>query len=204
MQPFSLLIKPTGSDCNLDCCYCFYKDKTTSVARQKQRMSDEVLEKLIIDYLKLPLAEPAFAWQGGEPTLMGLDFYEKVIQLQKKYRQPDQQINTSLQTNAILLDRKWARFLHDNKFLVGLSIDGPGELHDYYRMDKSGSRTFDKVMQAVENCKIHNVDFNVLVLLNNKNVEHPDRLFDFFIDNIEDLWSALAFGHKASLNPNSS
>ena len=183
MQPFTLLIKPAGSDCNLDCTYCFYKNRAPEIGSGKQRMTDIVLEKLIKDYMQLGLPEAGFAWQGGEPTLMGLDFYEKAVELQKKYACPNQKINNSLQTNAILLDEKWCRFLHENNFLVGISIDGPQQFHDDYRTDNAGAGSFDKVMKALKICKDYKVEFNVLVLLNDKNVECPDELFDFFIEN---------------------
>jgi len=183
VQPFTLLIKPSGSDCNMDCKYCFYKDRASEVGQGKQRMSNEVLEKLVKDYLQLGFPEAVFSWQGGEPTLMGLDFYERVVKLQKKYSGPDQMTGNTLQTNAILLDDQWCQFLHDNNFLVGISIDGPKEFHDYYRVDHRGSGTFDKVIKAIQACKKYKVEFNGLILLNDRNVEHPDELFDFFIDN---------------------
>jgi len=206
MQPFTLLIKPSGSDCNLDCKYCFYKGRPAispatcgqglppaqSLPRAcrgvrglngRQRMSEQVLEKLVKDYMQLRFSPAGFAWQGGEPTLMGLDFYKKVVELQKKYGASGQEVGNSLQTNAILLNDQWCRFLHDSNFLVGISIDGPKELHDYYRLDHSGHGTFDKVMRAIERCKEYKVEFNTLTLLNDINVQHPDELFDFFIEN---------------------
>lgn len=183
MQPFTLLIKPTGSDCNLDCKYCFYKDRAPEVGAGRQRMSDKVLERLVKDYLELRFPVSCFSWQGGEPTLMGLDFYKKVVELQKKYGGGGQEVGNALQTNAILLDDEWCRFLHDSRFLIGISIDGPRELHDYYRLDHAGSDTFDKVMRAIQTCKKYKVEFNSLTLLNDKNVGHPDELFDFFIEN---------------------
>ena len=181
MQPFTLLIKPSGSDCNVDCTYCFYKHRAPEVGQGRQRMSDEVLERLVKDYMQLRFPMAGFAWQGGEPTLMGLDFYKKTVELQKKYGSPGQEVGNSLQTNAILLNDEWCRFLHENKFLVGVSIDGPKEFHDYFRLDHSGSGTFDKVMKAIEKCKEHKVEFNTLTLLNAKNVEHPDEVFDFLV-----------------------
>ena len=181
MQPFTLLIKPSGSDCNLDCKYCFYKNRAPELGRGRQRMSNEVLEKLVRDYMKLRFPVASFSWQGGEPTLMGLDFYERAVRLQGKYSSGSRQVSNALQTNAILLDEKWCRFLHDNKFLVGVSIDGPKEFHDYYRLDHSGSGTFDKVSRAIENCKKYKVEFNALILLNDRNAGCPDELFDFFI-----------------------
>ena len=182
MQPFTLLIKPTGSDCNVDCKYCFYKHRAPTVGQGRQRMSNEVLEKLVKDYMQLRFPLAGFAWQGGEPTLMGLDFYKKAVELQKKYGSSGQEGGNSLQTNAVLLNDKWCRFLHDNKFLVGISIDGPREFHDYYRLDHSGSGTFDKVIRAIEKCKEYKVEFNTLTLLNDRNIEHPDEVFDFLVE----------------------
>jgi uncharacterized protein len=181
MQPFTLLIKPSGSDCNVDCTYCFYKCRPAEIGRGRQRMSEEVLEKLVKDYMRLRFALAGFAWQGGEPTLMGLDFYRKAVDLQKKYGFAGQEVGNSLQTNAILLDEKWCRFLHQSRFLVGVSIDGPKEMHDYYRLDHSGAGTFERVMRAIENCREHKVEFNTLTLLNDVNVKHPDEVFDFLV-----------------------
>jgi len=183
MEPFTLLIKPSGSDCNIDCRYCFYKDRAPEFGKGKQRMSDEVLEKLVKDYMQLGFGVVGFAWQGGEPTLMGVDFFRRAVELQKKYGSNGQEVSNTLQTNGVLLDDDWCRFLHENKFLLGISIDGPKEFHDKYRVDHSGSGTFDRVMKGIENCKKYKVEFSALVLLNNKNVEHPERLFDFLIEN---------------------
>ena len=182
MQPFSLLIKPTGSNCNIDCKYCFYKSRSPEVGTGRQRMSEEVLERLIKDFLQLDFPGYGFAWQGGEPTLMELDFYKKVVELQKQYGRTGQQITNSLQTNGILLDDKWCQFLHKNNFLLGISIDGPRKFHDYYRLDFSGAGTFDKVVAGIEKCKEYQVEFNTLTLLNNKNVDHPKEIFSFLIE----------------------
>jgi len=183
MNPFTLLIKPSGSDCNLDCKYCFYKNRAPEIGRGKQRMSNEVLECLIRDYLKLGFENSSFSWQGGEPTLMGLDFYKKVVKLQKQYGKAGRHISNALQTNAVLLDDNWCSFLAENKFLVGISIDGPKNLHDYYRVNLSGNGSFDKVFSAIKLCKKHKVEFNVLVLLNRKNADYPDEILDFFLAN---------------------
>jgi uncharacterized protein len=145
-------------------------------------MSEEVLERLVKDYMELRFPLAGFAWQGGEPTLMGLDFYKKAVELQRKYGVSGQEVGNSLQTNAILLDDNWCRFLHENKFLAGVSIDGPKEFHDYYRLDHSGAGTFDRVMRAIENCQQYNVEFNTLTLLNARNVDYPDEAFDFLVD----------------------
>ena len=146
-------------------------------------MGDEVLEKLVKDYMQLGFPVVGFAWQGGEPTLMGVDFFRRAVELQKKYGSNGQEVSNTLQTNGVLLDDNWCRFLHDNKFLLGISIDGPKEFHDKYRVDHSGSGTFDRVMKGIENCKKYKVEFSALVLLNNKNVEHPETLFNFLIEN---------------------
>lgn len=182
MQPFTLLIKPSGSDCNIDCRYCFYKHRSAEIGQGKQRMSIEVLERLVKDYMALGFAVSVFSWQGGEPTLMGLEFFERAVEFQKKYGQPGWQVSNSLQTNGILLDDKWCSFLCENKFLVGISVDGPKDFHDYYRKNHAGVGTFDKVVRAIEKCEQHKVEFNILVLLNDKNIERPDELFDFFVE----------------------
>ncbi len=183
MQPFTLLIKPSGSDCNIDCAYCFYKGRDASVGSGRQRMSDEVLEILVRDYVKLGFPVVGFAWQGGEPTLMSVDFFKRAVGLQKKYGIAGQQISNTLQTNGVLLDDEWCRFFAENKFLLGISIDGPKEFHDRYRLDHSGAGTFDRVIRGIECCKRHGVEFSALVLLNNINVEHPEKLFDFVVGN---------------------
>jgi uncharacterized protein len=183
MEPFTLLIKPSGSDCNIDCKYCFYKARSPEFGQGRQRMNQHVLEVLVKGYMQLGFPVVGFAWQGGEPTLMGVDFFESAVQLQKEYGREGQQVSNTLQTNGLLLDERWCRFFHDNNFLLGISIDGPREFHDYYRVDHSGCGTFDRVIRAIENCRNHQVEFNALILLNNRNVEHTDELFDFLIGN---------------------
>ena len=183
MEPFTLLIKPSGSDCNIDCKYCFYKARSPEFGQGRQRMNQHVLEVLVKGYMQLGFPVVGFAWQGGEPTLMGVDFFKSAVQLQKEYGREGQQVSNTLQTNGLLLDERWCRFFHDNNFLLGISIDGPREFHDYYRVDHSGCGTFDRVIRAIENCRNHQVEFNALILLNNRNVEHTDELFDFLIGN---------------------
>jgi uncharacterized protein len=180
MRPFTLLIKPAGPDCNIACEYCFYSSKTSLFGQGKHRMSDEVLDKLVSSYVGLQFDMSSFAWQGGEPMLMGLDFYKKVVDLQQAYGADGQVVTNALQTNGILLDEKWCSFLAEYKFLVGISCDGPKEYHDYYRRTRSDEGTFDKVMAGIENCRKHKVEFNVLVLVSSRNVEAADELFDFF------------------------
>jgi uncharacterized protein len=180
MRPFTLLIKPAGPDCNIACRYCFYSGKTALFGKGKHRMGGDVLDKLVSSYVKLGFPSSSFAWQGGEPTLMGLDFYKKVVKLQQACGADGQIVTNALQTNGILLDEQWCRFLAEYKFLVGISLDGPKEYHDYYRRSPSGKGTFDEVMAAIENCRRHKVEFNILVLVSNRNVEAADELFDFF------------------------
>jgi len=176
MKPFTLLIKPSGSDCNLDCAYCFYKDRSPEAGRGRQRMSEQVLEKLVADYMGLGFDVVGFAWQGGEPTLMGVDFFRGAVELQRRYGRAGQWVSNKMQTNAVLLDEKWCKFLHENRFLLGISIDGPKDLHDRYRLDRSGAGTYERVMRGIENCKR-------LIVLNSINVEQPDSLFDFVVEN---------------------
>ncbi len=179
-RPFTLLIKPTGPDCNIDCAYCFYVCKNELFGRGAHRMSPAIQEQLVKSYLGLGFEQNSFAWQGGEPTLMGLDFYKRLVALQKQYGRSGQTMTNALQTNGILLDEDWCSFLAENKFLTGISVDGPKELHDVYRKDRAGNGTFDRVMQGIANCRKHKAEFNILVLLNNVNVQNPDRLYAFF------------------------
>jgi uncharacterized protein len=146
-------------------------------------MSDAVLERLVADYMELGFGAAGFAWQGGEPTLMGVDFYARAVELQKNYGMAGRQVSNKMQTNGVLLDENWCRFLHENKFLLGISIDGPKEFHDRYRLDHSGAGTFERVMRGIENCKKHEVEFSALIVLNNINVDQPARLFDFVVEN---------------------
>jgi len=145
-------------------------------------MTDGLLDRLVKDYLSLNLPVSSFAWQGGEPTLMGLDFYKKVVKLQKEYGKDGQSVSNALQTNGVLLDRQWCQFLCEYQFLVGISLDGPKKYHDFYRPDHAGKGSYDRVMAAIATCRKYKVEFNILVLLNNKNVVVPDELFDFFTD----------------------
>ena len=145
-------------------------------------MSETVLEAMVRDYLGLGFSVNNFAWQGGEPTLMGLDFFRRVTELQQQYGQDGQAVGNALQTNGVLLDSKWCQFLHEYKFLLGISLDGPQHLHDYYRRTRGGQGTYEQVMTGIVHCRAHRVEFNILVLLNDRNVAAPDELFDFFVE----------------------
>ena len=164
------MAKPTGSTCNLDCSYCFYLHKEELLHQDRHTgMSDEVLENFIRQYIDGGTATGGLFRQGGEPTLMGLEFFQKVVKFQKLYQKPGQRVENDLQTNGVLLNDKWAEFLKEHQFLVGLSIDGPRELHDRYRVTRSGKPTFDKVMAGVEALKRHGVPFNAPVTVNRTN-----------------------------------
>lgn len=178
---FHVMIKPAGSACNLNCSYCFYLSKATLAdGPGPGRMSDPTLEKFVREYIEgVTGEEVVFSWQGGEPTLMGLDFFRKVVALQAKYAKPNQTIENDLQTNGTLLDEEWCRFLKEHRFLVGLSIDGPRDIHDPCRVDKGGRPTFDRVMASVRCLKKHGVRFNTLTCVHRYNARRPLDVYRF-------------------------
>jgi uncharacterized protein len=182
---FHLLAKPTGAICNLDCQYCFFLAKEKLYPGSKFRMTDEILETYIQQLLGSHQApEVTVAWQGGEPTLMGLEFFERSIELVEKYKKPKQQVNHTLQTNGTRLDDDWGRFFKKHNFLIGLSIDGPQHLHDTYRVDKRGRGTFEQVMQGWQVLKKHQVDFNILCTVNAANGDRPLEVYRFLQDEL--------------------
>ncbi len=178
---FHAMIKPVGSICNLDCSYCFYLHKEQLLGSDsKFQMSDEILEMHIRQYIEGQTGpHVVFSWQGGEPTLRGIPFFEKVAALQRRYKRPGQSIENDLQTNGTLLTEDWARFLKRNNYLVGLSIDGPAELHDAYRVTKDGKPTFQKAFAAVELLHKHQVPFNSLTVVNRINAKRPLDVYRF-------------------------
>jgi len=175
------MVKPVGSACNLDCTYCYYLHKEKLLGHDgNARMADDLLEEHIRQYIEGQTGEQVvFSWQGGEPTLLGLGFFERIIELQQKYRKPFQRIENDLQTNGTLLDEDWARFLKTHNFLVGLSCDGPADLHDHYRVTKGGKPTFDKVLAAAMLLKKHKVPFNAMCVVNRINGKHGRRVYRF-------------------------
>jgi uncharacterized protein len=173
----SILIKASGPDCNLRCNYCFYRQKAGLFEGKSHRMSDRVLDEMIRQAMEIGVT--TFSWQGGEPALMGLDFYKKAVETEIKYGHPGMTVANAFQSNVTLLDRKWAEFLGEYKFLVGASIDGPARLHDHYRKDMKGQGTHKQVMNAVRLLREHNVEVNALVLLNDVNVKEPDAIYEF-------------------------
>ncbi len=178
---FHVMAKPAGSACNLDCKYCFYLSKRELPGGPGSgHMSDEVLERFVKDYIEgVTGDEVVFSWQGGEPTLLGLGFFEKVVALQKKHAKPGQRVENDLQTNGTLLDEDWARFLKEHRFLVGLSIDGPREIHDHYRITKHAEPTFDRVFAAAKTLRRHGVRFNTLTCVHRYNASRPLDVYRF-------------------------
>lgn len=177
-----IMAKPTGPLCNLGCKYCFYLEKESLFPHETQfRMSDEVLDAYIRKYIeiqKTPVVE--FVFQGGEPTLMGLDFFKRVIDLQMKYDPGNKTIANSLQTNGTLLDDDWCSFLAENDFLVGLSMDGPEDIHNTYRTDRGGNPTFRKVHNALKLLQKHKVKYNILACVTRESALRPLEIYDFF------------------------
>ena len=183
---FHLLAKPTGAACNLGCKYCFFLSKKNLYPLSSFRMSDELLETYTRQYIEAQqIAQATFAWQGGEPTLMGLDFFKRSVQYQQKYRRPKMIIQNTMQTNGTLLDDDWCEFFRKNNFLIGLSLDGPRELHDAYRVDKTGKPTFDRVMRAARLLRDHKVDYNILATVHAANADHPLEVYRFLRDKVK-------------------
>jgi uncharacterized protein len=183
---FHLLAKPTGAVCNLDCKYCFFLSKEMLYPGSRFRMADELLETYIRQLLESHReSQVNVAWQGGEPTLMGLDFFKRSVEYAEKYRRPDQQIVYTIQTNGTQLDDEWCAFFKQHNFLVGISIDGPRELHDAYRVNKGGQGSFKQVMRGLDYLKKHQVDFNVLCTVHAANQDHPLEVYHFFRDELQ-------------------
>jgi uncharacterized protein len=185
-DPFHLLAKPTGSVCNLDCTYCFFLSKEALYPGDRSRMSHETLEAYVRQLLDAHRGADTVtvAWQGGEPTLMGLDFFREAMRLVERHREPDQHVEHTIQTNGTLLDDEWGTFFAEHGFLVGLSIDGPQPMHDAYRVWKNGRGSYQEVMAAWELLARHHVEVNVLCTLHAANVDHPIEVYRHFRDDL--------------------
>lgn len=185
--PLYVMPKPVGPLCNLACAYCYYLPKQQLYpGRQDWRISDKTLDCFIRQYIAIQppeVEEIVFGWQGGEPTLAGIDFFQRAIELQRMHAPPGKRCANAIQTNGILLDDAWCVFLREQGFLVGLSIDGPADLHDRYRRDRQGKPTFDRVLQAMERLQRHGVTFNALTVINRHNGSHPRRVYRFLVDH---------------------
>lgn len=184
-----VLAKPAGAACNLNCAYCYFLNKERLYPGSRFRMSDEVLKNYISQLIESHRTDKvAVAWQGGEPTLMGIDFYRRAIELQEKYRRPGMTFENTMQTNGTRLNAEWCEFFRENNFLIGISIDGPRELHDAHRVDKRGQPTFDRVMRGLRLLQKHGVEYNVLVTVNRINADHPREVYRFLRDEVETSW----------------
>ncbi len=187
----SLLIKPASAVCNLDCEYCFYLDREADpyASLPARQMSIETLERLVDKFLFYSYPNSVFAFQGGEPMLAGLKFYRKLIEFQKEYGRDGQNVSNALQTNATLIDHEWAQLFREYNWLLGVSLDGTSDIHDLYRLNKGRQPTWKRVMESVEILQKEKVDFNILCVLNNANVEKPRELYKFFrgigVDNVQ-------------------
>jgi uncharacterized protein len=180
---FHLLAKPTGATCNLDCEYCFFLSKEMLYPGSRFRMADEMLEayiRQVIEAQQVPYV--SIAWQGGEPTLMGVDFFRRSVELVERYRRPGMQVEYTIQTNGTLIDDELAAFFKEHEFLVGISIDGPASMHDAYRVDKGGKPTLDRVLRGLETLRRHGVEYNTLTTLHRANADHPVELYRFLRD----------------------
>ena len=184
-QPFQLMAKPIGPICNIQCEYCFYLSKEELFSHSRKSdfaMRDDVLESFIRQYID---AQPegtryiTFAWQGGEPTLLPQVFFDKAVELENRYARPGMRILNALQTNAMLMNQKRAQWFKDNNFLIGVSIDGPEELHNRYRIDRSGKGTFSRVITGLENLKAVGAEFNTLTVVQDHNSQYPQRVYEF-------------------------
>lgn len=184
-RSFHVVTKPVGSLCNLDCTYCYYLHKEDVLPdRTSGRIPDDLLEEFIRQYIAgQEIDEVVFNWHGGEPALLGLDFYRKVIELQQKHA-GTMRVRNDFQTNGVLLDESWCEFFRKNHFYVGLSIDGPQDLHDRFRAGKGGSPTFDQVYRAARLLQKHGVIFNAMAVVNSVNARHPAEVYRFLTEDL--------------------
>jgi len=182
VRPFQLLIKPVGADCNLRCSYCFYlRAHELYQQRGPHCMSDEVLETMISKYMGLRFPESVFAWQGGEPTMAGVDFFRKVVALEQKYGVSGQTVGNGFQTNGVLIDTDWCKLFQEYKFLVGLSMDGPEEVHNAMRRNAAGRGSWDKAMAAARLMDEYHIEYNILCVVHAGNVGMGADLVRWFV-----------------------
>ena len=184
VRPFNIMAKPVCGVCNLDCHYCYYsaKPKELYPGVEKFMMSSEVLESYVRQYMEAMPVRCDFGWQGGEPLLAGQDFFRRVVELQKQFGRPGQVVANALQTNGTLLDESWCRLCAENKFLIGISLDGPPQWHDAYRRDHAGNATFHRAWAGLELLRKHEVEFNILVTLNSANAPHAGDIYRYFVN----------------------
>ena len=183
-KPLYVMLKPAGAHCNLACKYCYYLEKNNLYQNSHRHlMSDEMLEQFTREYIEAQtMPQVLFTWHGGEPLMRSIDFYKKALALQKKYAH-GKQIDNVIQTNGTLLTDEWCEFFAQNHWLVGISIDGPQEYHDHYRVTPAGKPSWEKVMQGISLLKKHRVEWNAMAVVNAYNAEHPLEFYHFFRDN---------------------
>jgi uncharacterized protein len=183
---FHLLAKPAGAICNLDCAYCFFLSKEELYPGSRFRMEDGLLETYVRQLIEAHARSPevTIAWQGGEPTLMGLDFFRRSVELARRFLQPGQRVQHTIQTNGTKLDGEWAAFFREHGFLVGLSVDGPREIHDGYRVDKGGKGSFDQVLRGWQALVDGGAEFNVLCTVHDRNGDRGREVYCFFRDEL--------------------
>lgn len=182
---FHVMVKPGGAICNLDCEYCYFLSKEQLYPGSRFRLADELLETYTKQYIAAQTAsEVTFAWQGGEPTLLGLPFFERALELQAIHKRPGMTLHNTFQTNGTLLDDDWCRFFRRHNVLVGLSLDGPERLHDRYRVNKGGKGTFKGVMRGLELLKKHGVAFNILTTVHAANAPYPAEVYRFLTGEV--------------------
>ena len=183
-KPLYVMLKPAGAHCNLACKYCYYLEKNNLYQNTPRHlMSDEMLEQFTREYIEAQtMPQVLFTWHGGEPLMRSIDFYKKALALQKKYAH-GKQIDNVIQTNGTLLTDEWCEFFAQNHWLVGISIDGPQEYHDHYRVTPAGKPSWEKVMQGIQLLKRHRVEWNAMAVVNAYNAEHPLKFYHFFRDN---------------------
>ena len=183
---FHVMAKPTGAVCNLDCEYCFFLSKEMLYPGSRFRMAADLQETYIRQLMEAHARAPevVVAWQGGEPTMMGLDFFRRSVELEREYARPGQRILNTIQTNGTLLDDSWGTFLAENGFLAGISIDGPPAMHDAYRVDKGGKPTSHRVLKGLDVLKRHGVDWNVLTTIHAVNADHGREVYAYLRDDL--------------------
>ena len=200
-----MLIKPASADCNLACDYCFYREKAQLYPHTKRhRMNDSVLETLIESYMKTDQPTYFFGWQGGEPTLMGTGFFEKVVSLQQKYGNKGSIVSNGVQTNASLLDKDMASLFSQYKFLVGCSLDGPQDIHNTFRKTIGQASSHSSVLSGIELLKQHRVEFNILVLVSQSNVRKASKVYSYLLKQgyyYQQYIPCVEFNEKGELQP---
>lgn len=183
-KPLYVMLKPAGAHCNLACKYCYYLEKNNLYDKSHRHiMSDEMLEQFTREYIEAQtMPQVLFTWHGGEPLMRSIDFYKKALTLQKKYAR-GRRIDNVIQTNGTMLTDEWCEFFAQNNWLVGISIDGPQEYHDHYRLTNTGNPSWQKVMHGIELLKKHHVEWNAMAVVNAYNADHPLEFYHFFKDN---------------------